>query len=161
MAAWAERTFGRADLVRVPHLSTPRHDFYVVSQPRLGHAGEVYVMSDGQDVFPAGRDNFAEVLRREGVLDDPGVLPAAQLAELAIRMGEVRQARVLEDGSDFALEALEPGVRARFALPEVRGTDDGVEATFWTTGPEPSRVERWQLRVTRNGSVTHEVERVS
>lgn len=158
--AWAQRSLGASDLVHVPHLSTPGWDFYVVSQPRLGHGGEVSVMSDGDKVLPAGRDNFVEVLRREGALDDPGAIPPAQLAELAIRMAEVRQARVLEDDSDFALEQLEPGARARFAPPAARKTDDGVELAFWTSGPEPSRVERWLVRIALDGTLTHEVERL-
>jgi hypothetical protein len=160
--AWVERTLGSADVdvVRVPHLSTPSHDFFVVSQRRLGPAGEVYAMSDGDEVFPAGRDNLAEVLRREGVLEDPERIPPEQLAELYVRMGEVRRVRVLADPSDFALASLDPEARKRFQPPSVRKADGGVEATFWTAGPEPDHVERWRVTLDSDGTLSHEVERV-
>jgi hypothetical protein len=159
--AWVDRTLGpEADVVRVPHLSTPRHDFYVVSQRQLGPAGEVYAMSDGEEVFPAGRENLAKVLAREGVLEQPDAIAPATLAELYLRMAEVRRVRVLEDSTDFALEDLEPGVRARFEAPAVRTTQDGLELTFWTAGPEPSRVEHWRVRLGRDGTLSHEVERL-
>jgi hypothetical protein len=162
VSAWAHRTLGFevVDVVRVPHLCTPSYDFYVVSQRRLGPGGEVYAMSDGTEVLPAGHENLARVLEREGVLEQPDAIPAAQLAELSIRMAAGRRVRVLEDPSDFALEDVEPEARARFASPSVGKTADGVEASFWTAGPEPDRVERWQVRIGADGTISHESERV-
>jgi hypothetical protein len=159
---WVGRTLGLedVDVVRVPHLSTPRYDFYVVSQRKQGQAGEVYAMSDGDGVLPAGKDNLARVLAREGVPEDPEALPPTQLAELYLRMAEVRRARVLEDPSDFALEALDPEARKDFAPPTASKTEDGVELTFWTAGPEPTRVERWRVRIAPDGTLTHENEQV-
>jgi hypothetical protein len=160
--AWVDRTVGPddVDVVRVPHLSTPSYDFYVVSQRRLGPAGETYAMSDGTDVFPPGRENLATVLEREGVLENPDAIPAAQLAELSIRMAAGRRVRVLEDPSDFALEGLDPDVRARFSAPSVGKAAEGVEASFWTAGPEPHRVERWHVRIAPAGAISDESERV-
>lgn len=162
VSAWVGRTLGSegADVVRVPHLSTPSYDFYVVSQRRLGTAGEVYAMSDGTEVLPAGRESLAKVLGREGVLERPDAIPASQLAELSIRMAAGRRARVLEDPSDFALEDLEPDLRTGFSSPSVRKSDDGVEASFWTAGPEPNRVERWEVRIAADGTISHESVRV-
>ena len=156
--AWVERTLGAdGNVVRVPHLSTARYGFYVVSQPRLA-AGETYAMSDGDEVLPAGRESLARVLEREGVRDDPGALPAAQLAELYVRMVDGRRLRVLEDASDFALEDVSA---EGFTPPAARSVEDGVAIEFWTTGPEPSRVERWNVRVAPGGTITDEHETVS
>jgi hypothetical protein len=160
--AWVDRTLGSddVDVVRVPHLSTPTYDFYVVSHRRLGPAGQVYAMSNGTDVLPSGRENLAKVLEREGVLENPNAIPAAQLAELFVRMAAGRRVRALEDPSDFALEDLGPGLRERFSPPTVRETSDGVEASFWTAGPEPNRVERWRVRIAPDGAISDETEQL-
>jgi hypothetical protein len=162
VTAWVERTLGSEgmDVVRVPHLSTPTYGFYVVSQRRLGPAGEVYAMSDGTEVLPAGRENLARILAREGLLERPDAIPPAQLAELSLRMAAGRRSRVLEDSSDFALEALRPDVRARVSSPSVYRTADGVEARFWTADPEASRIERWRVRIATDGTISDESEPV-
>jgi hypothetical protein len=117
-------------------------------------------MSDGEEVLPAGRENLGRILAREGLLEDPHALPPAQLAELYVRMAEVRRVRVLEDSSDFALEDLEPERRAEFSPPSARKAGDGVELEFWTSGPDPSRVERWRVHLAPDGTLSHDTERL-
>ena len=162
---WVEKTLGweegRADVVRVPHLGTPSFDFFVVSQRRLAPAGDIYVMTDGSVILPPGRENLARVLARESFPRDPRAIPAAQLAELFLRMAAVRPGRVIEEASDFALRSLAEDMRASFAPPRVEGEDARAVLTFWAAGADPQHVERWRVEVAADGSLSDESETVA
>ena len=162
---WVEKTLGweegRADVVRVPHLGTPSFDFFVVSQRRLAPAGDIYVMTDGSAALPPGRENLAKVLAREGFPLNPSAIPAAQLAELFLRMAAVRPGRVIAEASDFALRSLEEDARASFAPPRVESECTHAVLTFWAAGLDPTHVERWRVEVAADGSLADESETIA
>jgi hypothetical protein len=163
---WLQEKLGwgpeRAAVDHVPQLSTPRYAFFVVTQRALpGAAGEIYLMSDGAEVLASNRRHLAAVLAREGLLEDPGALPAAQVAALFFKMAEVRQLRVIEHTEDPALASLSATVRAAFHPPQIERDGDGALLSFYSSGPEPGALEHWQIRLGADGTLSQRVEQLT
>ena len=142
---WVQETMGWGDdrfsVHAVPHLSLAHHDLVMIEQKAVRSGGELYVMTDGEDVLPAGAANLGKVLAAEGFASDPAVVPAALVAALFFRMAEVGRGRPLDD----------PPPRA------VRD-GDGVQVEFSSERGFRGPVEHWSVRVTPDGSLRSAVE---
>jgi hypothetical protein len=133
---WVETTMGwapdRFGVYPAPHLSTPHYELVMIDQKAVRHGGELYVMTDGSQVLPAGAENLGKVLAAEGPL------PAELVAELFFRMAEVGRGRPVGDA-----RAERDGDGMRYEFSSERGF----------RGP----VEHWTLRVASDGTLSTEV----
>jgi hypothetical protein len=142
---WVRETMGWGDdrfsVHVVPHLSLPHHDLVMIEQKAVRSGGELYVMTDGQHVLPAGAANLGKVLAAEGLASDPGAVPAEQVAALFFRMAEVGRGRPLDDPA-----------------PRAARDGDGVMVEFSSERGFRGPVEHWSVWVTPDGSLRSAVE---
>jgi hypothetical protein len=138
---WVESTMGwepeRFGVHAAPHLSTPRYELVMITQRGVHHGGELYVMTDGSEVLPAGAASLGKVLAAEG----PDTLDPRLVAELFFRMAEVGR------GSPVS----EPPPRAE-------RDGDGMRWVFSSARSPGAPVERWTVRLRADGALSSEVE---
>jgi len=135
--------------------STPGFDLVAIVQNGVRSGGELYVMTDGERVLPAGAANLGTVLAEEGVADDPEALPAALVAELFFRMGQPGGGRPILAAYD---PALPEDARSAFAPPHAERDGDGVRIAFWSERAPGGPLERWTLRLEPGGELTQAAE---
>jgi hypothetical protein len=161
---WAEQTMGwgpdRVGVHAAPHLSTPRFDLVTLAQRGMRSAGELYAMTDGDRVLPAGAASLGRVLAEEGLPGDPRAVPPERVAELFFRMAEVGRGRPIVDPGDAALERVPAEPRAEFTPPAARREDGGALLEFWSERGLGGDIERWRVRVGADGTLEREVETV-
>ena len=137
---WVESTMGwapqRFAVYAAPHLSTPHHELLMIEQKGVGHGGELYVMTDGSSVLPAGAANLGKVLAAEG----PDTLEPELVAELFFRMAEVGRGLPVSE-------------------PPPRASRDGDEMRFefWSERSPGAPLERWTVRLGADGTLSSEV----
>jgi hypothetical protein len=138
---WVESTMGwppeRFAVYAAPHLSTPHFELVMIDQKGVHHGGELYVMTDGSEVLPAGAANLGRVLVAEG----PDTLAPELVAELFFRMAEVGRGRPVS----------EPPPRA------VRD-GDGMRFEFWSERSPGAPLERWTVLLRPDGELESSVE---
>jgi hypothetical protein len=138
--AWVESTMGwSADRFTVhvaPHLSTPHFELVVIAQVAIRHGGELYVMTDGSEVLPAGAANFGRVLLTEG----PDTLAPELVAQLFFRMAEPGRGLPVSDPA-----------------PRSARDADGVRFEFWSQRSPGAPLERWTVRLGADGALSSEV----
>lgn len=159
MRRWAESAMGwgpdRVEIHTAPQLSTPGFDLVVLAQPGVRSGGDLYVMTDGDRVLPAGAGNLGAVLAQEGLASDPSALPPELVAELFFRMAEVGRGRPITEAGDRALAAFPEEARAEFAPPSAVRDGDGVRLAFWSERGMGGEVERWDLRLGEDGALDY------
>ena len=137
---------GQADVYPVPDLSTPRFDLVAIVQAGTRSGGELYVMTDGERILPAGAGNLGAVLTEEGLARNPDALPAELVAGLFLRMAQPGRGWPILTGDD------------RAAPPRVQRDGDGVRATFSSERAPGGPLERWTVRLAPGGELTQSVE---
>ncbi len=149
---WVSSTMGwepgQAGVYPVPDLSTPRFDLVAIVQAGTRSGGELYVMTDGERILPAGAGNLGTVLAEEGLAADPDALPAELVAGLFLRMAQPGRGWPVLAGDD------------RTAPPRVERDGDGVRATFSSERAPGGPLERWSVRLAPGGELTQSVEPV-
>jgi len=135
--------------------STPGFDLVAVVQNGVRSGGELYVMTDGERVLPAGAANLGTVLAEEGMASDPEALPAALVAELFFRMGQPGGGRPILTADE---PALTDDARAAFSPPHAERDGDGVRIGFWSQRAPGGPLERWTLRLSPGGELVESSE---
>src|SRR5262245_60237198 len=125
------------DVVHVPDLSTPAFSFFVISQRGVAHANRRYVVSDGEQVLGRGERTFAEIVHREGLLDDPQALPAACVAALFCRLVGPEPCNAITRPDHSALDYVSPPIRRTFGPPRTFREGPETVIGFWSVGPRP------------------------
>jgi hypothetical protein len=138
---WVETTMGwtpdRFSVHAAPHLSTPNYELVVIDQKAIRHGGELYAMTDGERVLPAGAENLGKVLAAEGA----DTLAPELVAELFFRMAEVGRGRPLDEPP-----------------PRLERDGDSVTFEFWSERGFRGPIEHWHVRVAPDGTLEREVE---
>jgi hypothetical protein len=111
------------------------------------------VLSDGERVLGRGSEPFAEVLRREGVLDDPTALPAALVAELFCRLVGPDPCSPITDAGHPSLRYVPPAIRATYAPPAITARGPDLNIAFWSVADRPWQVSRWTVTISPGGAV--------
>ncbi len=130
----------------IPNLNLPHYKFFLVEQKGLRDAGDIYVMSDGNETLMADKVNFSHILRQESYLDKPTLLTAPQLAELILRMAEGRSGGIITD-SDVIVDDVDV---SSFTPPNIQQTDEGIIVKFWSLDIYMSEVSRWTVHIDRD-----------
>jgi len=164
VAEWVRETMGwgpeKATVHMVPHLSTSRFEFAVIAQRGLRSSGELYAVTDGERVLPGRPETLGEVLAAEGLPADPGALPPAQAAELALRLLAPGRGHVVTGADDPALGGVD-GVAAAVAEPQVTREGDTARIEFLSARGPHGPVERWSVGVHPDGSIDSRVSDVT
>ena len=162
---WAETTMGwgpdQVEVHPAPHLSTPRFVLVALTQHGARSGSDLYVMTDGDRVLPTSAANLGEVLVEEGFAADPSALPAELVADLFFRMAELGRARPIADADDHALDALPGATRADFAPPRADRDRDGARLEFWSEHGVGGEIERWTVRVARDGAISSTARQIA
>jgi hypothetical protein len=147
----------QATVHMVPHLTTSGFDFAVIAQRGLRSSGELYAVTDGERVLPGRPETLGEVLAAEGLPADPGALPPAQAAELALRLLAPGRGHLVTGVDDPALRGADR-VSPSAVEPQVTREGDAARIDFLSARGPHGPVERWSVGVHADGSIHTHVE---
>lgn len=150
---WIQQNFQKPldnfDIHSMSNLSLPHYKFFLIEQKDLRNAGDIYVMSDGNETLLASKANFSHILQQESYLDNPNALTAPQLAELILRIAEGRSDGIITD-SDVIVDDVDV---SSFSPPSIQQTGEGIVVEFWSLDVYLSEVSRWTVHIDRDYQV--------
>jgi catechol 2,3-dioxygenase-like lactoylglutathione lyase family enzyme len=163
--SWVESTLewgpDKVGVHPVPHLSTPRYELVQLAQAGFTSGGDLYVMTDGERVLPAGVENLGMILAEEGFAADPAALEPELVAGLLFLMAEPGRGRPIVEEGDRALARLPAEVRSAFRAPHAERDGDGVRLELWSERSFGGDVERWRVRLAPDGALEDDAELVA